>query len=67
MFGISVKDLSIPSRKRKYVEARKVAMIRCRKETNATLEEIGKAFNRNHSTVIYNIANSVKAVGKNGN
>lgn len=50
-FNVSKQDLESNSRKKHLVKARQVAMNRCRRETDATLKEIGLSFNRNHSTV----------------
>lgn len=58
MMGVRVEELAYKSRKQRIVQARRVAMIRCRQETTATLEEIGNAFDRNHSTVLYNITDN---------
>lgn len=52
---ISIKQIKSKSRKNYIVEARRIAMIHCRYETNASLETIGEAFNRNHSTVTYHL------------
>ena len=52
---VSVKQIKSKSRKNHIVEARRIAMIHCRYETNASLEMIGEAFNRNHSTVVYHL------------
>ena len=49
--GVSVEELESPSRKQHIVRARRIAMKRCR-ELDITLERIGDAFNRNHSTVM---------------
>lgn len=49
--AISVKELESRSRKRDIVQARKIAMKRCR-ELNITFDRIGNAFNRSHSTVM---------------
>lgn len=55
MMGVRVEELSYKTRKQRVVNARRVAMIRCRQETTATLEEIGRAFKRNHTSVLYHI------------
>jgi len=52
--GVSIQELESPSRKQHIVRARRIAMKRCR-QSGATLERIGVAFNRNHSTVIHSI------------
>jgi len=53
--GVSVKELESKSRKRNIHQARKIAMKRCR-ELDITLERIGEAFNRSHSTVMNTIS-----------
>lgn len=53
--GIDEWYLSSNSRKAYIMSARREAMKRCKDETDATLEMIGKAFNRNHTTVHYTI------------
>ncbi len=50
--GITVADLESKSRTQKIYRARQAAMQRCRNETKATLELIGRSFNRAHSTVL---------------
>lgn len=45
------------SRSKLNVLARNIAFYLARKHTNLSLAEIGKHFNRNHSTVIKGIAN----------
>lgn len=52
-FHVPVEELSGPSRKKHIVLARRTAVRRCREITGATLEEIGEAFGRNHSAVLY--------------
>lgn len=58
-FGVPVEELPGPSRKKRIVQARRIAMKRCRTETGATLEEIGEAFGRDHATVLYNLKNRI--------
>jgi len=41
------------SRKKIYSYPRNIYVYLCRNYTNATLEDIGKSINRNHSTIIY--------------
>lgn len=53
-YGITVKDLVSPSRIQETTRVRKIAMKKCRK-AGATLDAIGKFFNRNHSTVLYQL------------
>ncbi len=52
--NLDVEELTGKSRKRKIVQARQIAMYLCKKFTDHSLKEIGKAFGgRDHSTVIH--------------
>ena len=55
-FNISIGAIESKSRKQELVIIRKIAMRKCR-EAGATIQTIGKAFNRNHSTVLYALNN----------
>jgi chromosomal replication initiator protein len=59
-FKVSVKDMQSKSRKRRLTFPRQMAMYLCRKYTDDSLAEIGRAFNRDHSTVLH----SIKVVNK---
>lgn len=52
-YRISVDHIKGKSRKRELVNARQVAMYLCRKFTSSSLSDIGRFFNRDHSTVIH--------------
>lgn len=52
--GFAVQDLSSKSRRQEIVRARDIAIRACKKE-GYTLTEIGKEFNRSHSTVLYTL------------
>jgi chromosomal replication initiator protein len=54
-FRVSVEDMQSRSRKKVLTFPRQVAMYLCRKYTQETLADIGKAFNRDHSTVLHSI------------
>ena len=54
--GVSVSDLEGRSRRRSIVRPRQMAMLLCRRFTSASLAEIGRAFGRDHSSVIYALA-----------
>ena len=54
-FKISIKDMQSRSRKKKIAFPRQVAMYLSRKHTEETLADIGKVFNRDHSTVMHSI------------
>lgn len=66
---ISIRELQSKTRKREVAEARQIAMYFIKKYTKISLIEIGKIFNRDHSTVIYSIKNieSLKDSDKNIN
>ena len=54
-YGVGFNELLSPRRLPRLVKARHVAMHLARDLTTASLPEIGRAFNRDHSTVIYAI------------
>lgn len=54
-FQVSMKELQSKSRKKRCTFPRQVAMYLCRKHTEDSLADIGRAFNRDHSTVLHSI------------
>jgi chromosomal replication initiator protein len=53
-FGLSIEELTGPSRGRHLVMARQIAMYLCRELTDLSLPKIGAQFgNRDHTTVMY--------------
>lgn len=52
-FHLDSEVLSSRSRKKVHAYPRNVYAYLCREHTEATLEEIGRSINRNHSTVLY--------------
>ncbi len=54
-FNVSVKELQSKSRKRAFTIPRQIAMYLARKYTEESLVDIGKIFNRDHSTVLHSI------------
>lgn len=52
-YKLSLDDLRSRSRKRAIAFPRQVAMFLCRKHTEETLADIGRLFNRDHSTVMH--------------
>ena len=54
-FKISINEMQSRSRKKKIAFPRQVAMYLSRKHTEETLADIGKVFNRDHSTVMHSI------------
>lgn len=55
--GITIKRLESPDRTRAVTEARQMAMYLIRKYTKYTMVTVGRLFGRDHSTVIYSLAN----------
>ncbi|MFV0436274.1 MAG: chromosomal replication initiator protein DnaA [Desulfopila sp.] len=54
-FKVSIADMRSRSRKKVLTFPRQVAMYLCRKHTDDSLADIGRAFNRDHSTVLHSI------------
>jgi chromosomal replication initiator protein len=54
-FKVTVQELRSKSRKKEVAFPRQVAMYLARKYTEQSLADIGKAFNRDHSTVLHSI------------
>jgi chromosomal replication initiator protein len=54
-FKVSVQDMQSRSRQKALSFPRQVAMYLCRKHTQESLADIGKVFNRDHSTVLHSI------------
>jgi len=54
-FRVSISDMKSRSRKKVLTFPRQVAMYLCRKYTDDSLADIGRAFNRDHSTVLHSI------------
>ena len=52
-FGLTLEDLRGSSRSRVLVTARQIAMYLCRELTSMSLPEIGKEFNKDHTTVMH--------------
>jgi len=54
-FSISEKDIVSPSRKKRIVKPRQMAMFLSKKYTDQPIKKIGNSFNRYHATAIYAI------------
>ncbi|ADH84718.1 chromosomal replication initiator protein DnaA [Desulfurivibrio alkaliphilus AHT 2] len=65
-FQVSVGELQSKSRKKDVAFPRQVSMYLARKLTDEALAGIGKAFNRDHSTVVHSIRVITEAVARNG-
>lgn len=55
-FGLTVSDLTARNNSRDIAHPRQIAMYLCKKLTNSTLSEIGRAFNKHHTTVMHGIS-----------
>lgn len=65
-YNVSVDDLQSKSRKKSTTFPRQVSMYLARKLTEEALSEIGKAFNRDHSTVVHSIRVITEVMARNG-
>ncbi len=54
-YSLSVQELRSRSRKRHVARPRQLAMYLCRRYTDASLKEIGRALERDHTSVLYAI------------
>ncbi len=54
-FGLSKEDLVSPSRKRKVVYPRQIAIFLCRRYTRESLSTIAESFSRRHSSIIHSL------------
>jgi chromosomal replication initiator protein len=59
-FGVDLEEVKTKTRRKDVALARQVGMYLCRQFTSQSLSNIGKAFGRSHSSVVY----SVNALGK---
>ena len=64
-FKLDVNDIRSKSRKANVVLSRSIAMHLCRKYTEHTLESVGRAFSRNHTSVLYAIGSLEKKMRRN--
>lgn len=65
-FKVEVTDMQSKCRKKNIAFPRQLSMYLTRKFTIAPLAEIGRAFNRNHSTVVHSIRVINEAIARNG-
>lgn len=65
-FKVSVPDMQSKSRKKTIAFPRQVSMYLARKYTEQGLMEIGRAFNRDHSTVLHSVRVITEAMSRNG-
>jgi chromosomal replication initiator protein len=65
-YNLSIAELQSKSRKKNVTFPRQVSMYLARKLTEEALSEIGKAFNRDHSTVVHSIRVITEVMARNG-
>ncbi len=65
-FSVSEQEIISPSRKKRIVKPRQVAMYLARRYTDQPLKKIGRSFNRYHATAIYSINAVEKAIKLQG-
>lgn len=65
-FKIAANDMQSKSRKKTVAFPRQVSMYFSRKYTEMALSDIGKAFNRDHSTVVHSIRVITDSMNRNG-
>lgn len=65
-FKVSVMDMQSKSRKKAVAFPRQISMYLARKLTDEPLVDIGKAFSRDHSTVVHSIRVITDAIARNG-
>lgn len=65
-FNVSIEDMQSKARKKVITFPRQISMYLARKLTEEALSEIGKAFNRDHSTVVHSIRVISDAIVRSG-
>ncbi len=65
-FNLSMEEIRSKSRKRSIAWPRQVAMYLARRYTDASLEIIGRGFNRDHATVIHSVNRIEKQLNESG-
>lgn len=63
-FGLTVSDLTARNNSRDITHPRQISMYLCKKLTKSTLAEIGKAFNKHHTTVMHGIGKIQRDIAK---
>jgi chromosomal replication initiator protein len=63
-FGLSIEEITGPSRSRDIVNARQIAMFLCRELTELSLPKIAQQFQRDHTTVLYATHKIHKAIAE---
>jgi chromosomal replication initiator protein len=65
-YNISVSDIVSPSRKQSIVRPRQIAIYLSRRYTDASVQVIGKSFNRYHATALHSIGTVERGLKENG-
>jgi len=65
-FKVTISDMQSKSRKKNIAFPRQISMYLARKYTEQGLMEIGRAFNRDHSTVLHSVRVITEAMSRNG-
>jgi len=65
-FKVAVSDMQSKSRRKTITFPRQISMYLARKYTEQGLMEIGRAFNRDHSTVLHSVRVISEAMSRNG-
>ncbi len=66
-YGVSKEKMCSNSRKKEIKESRQMAIYLIKKLTDKSLKEIGEIFNKEHSTIIYNLKSFEKQLKKDTN
>ncbi len=65
-FKVTINDLCSKSRKKDIAFPRQISMYLARKFTKQPLADIGRAFNRDHSTVVHSVRVITEQIARNG-
>jgi chromosomal replication initiator protein len=65
-YNISVSDIVSPCRKQSVVRPRQIAIYLSRRYTDASVQVIGKSFNRYHATALHSIGTVERGLKENG-
>lgn len=65
-FKVSINEICSKSRKKSITFPRQISMYLARKYTNQPLVDIGKAMNRDHSTVVHSVRVITEQMARNG-
>jgi chromosomal replication initiator protein len=65
-YNLSISDIISPSRKQSIVRPRQIAIYLSRRYTDASVQVIGKSFNRYHATALHSIGIVEKGIKEDG-